>query len=526
MKISQFCLHLQNSIFCEFMYSNPDQEIYTFKPINNMTIPDKNTLYICHHSNPEIDFSKAPANMLIFAKNASSNLSVLRETYPCTNIICVNECLNSSLSSLFDIVSDIFLEENRYTAAVNRLSHIFSSNGGMQALIDDAAQFLDGPIVVIDSSYQLLAASCQNLPADETGLKEQKRIGVLTERNLERLRRDKIFELIRKNPDRMFFSKAPDAHHWWMNMLIYVHGIEVAEVGIMEYRRKFTQYDMEFMAYLRHLISLEIQRGNFFSKNYSVAHNLLTADLLNRDYPAAEIMIRHRTALLGWRTANYYSVLTIFPADGYSDKKFFRRGELLASQLSQLISDAYWRVGEKDIAFLIFHDQRYLENRLENQMLDELLRINHMIGILGNPVSSLIDVRNSYEQCLALYKVREHLPEEETVARYSEHSILHIGSILYQSHVINDFFHPYVLMIRDYDLENHTDYLNTLYEYLTFIDDPNTIAKHLNIHKNTLYYRKNKLQELFPINLNDGKTRLYLQLTMEMMKLWEKYFHE
>lgn len=518
MKISQFCLRLKNHFSCEFMYCDPDQELYTFKPVANMAVFDKNTLYISSCPHPELAIPEVPVNMLIYAEGIFQSLSSLREYYPFANVICVDRGPHSSMDFLYDMVSDIFLDENRYTSAVNRLSHIFSSNGGMQALIDDASRFLDGPIVVIDSSYQLLATSCQDLLVDETGLEEQKRIGTLTQRNLERLRRDKIFELIRKNPERMFFSKAPDAQHWWMNMLVYVHGIEVAEVGIMEYRRKFSAYDMELMAYLRHLISLEIQRGNFFSKNYSVAHNLLTADLLNRDYPAAEVMIRHRTALLGWRTAKFYSVLTVFPADGYSDKKFFRQGELLASQMSQLISDAHWRVGEKDIAFLIFHDRRYLEDRLENQKLNELLRINHMIGILGNPVSSLIDVGKSYEQCLALYKVREHLPEEETVARYSDHSILHIGSILYQSQAIEGFFHPYVLMIRDYDQENHTDYLNTLYEYLTFIDDPNTIAKHLHIHKNTLYYRKNKLQELFPIDLNNGNTRLYLQLTMKMMK--------
>ncbi len=521
MKISQFCLMVQASYPCEFVYADPEKEIYTFKPVPPDGQFERNVLYIGQEASVNPPASSESFDLLIYSPNALQWLSQLRAAYPHANIICAQQQEGNALSGLYGVISDIFLAENRFTAHINHLSHVSRSNRGMQNLIDEASQLLEAPVVVLDSSYSILAISNRELQDDETNLAEQRRIGTLTQRNLERMRRDRIYELIRKNPDRMYFSKASDAHHWWMNMLIYVHGVEVAEVGIMEDRRKFKDYDFELMKYLRYLIALEIQRGHFFGENYSVAHNLLVAELLDRDYTATEVVIRNRSSLLGWRTFPFYSVLSIFPETGeqFRPGQFFRRGEVLASQISHYLPKAYWRAGERDLAFLIPHECRYVEGIVDDHKFGELLKVNHMTGILSNPVKSLMDVRKAYEQTLGMYQVREYFPEGRTIHRYCDHNILHIAHILYQNHALEEFYHPYVLALRDHDQKNHTDFLMTLYYYLTYIDNPTAIAKHLHIHKNTLYYRMNKLKELFPIDLNDGHIRLCLQLTMEMMRL-------
>jgi len=505
------------------VYADPEKEIYTFKPAPEDGRFERNILYIAPEPQGEIARAEEPFDLLVYGPGALEKLSSLRGACPHANIICVQQQESAPLSGLYGVVSDIFLTENRFTAQINRMSNISSSSLGLQAVIDEASRILEAPIVVIDSSYSILATSNCELPDGAESLDEQRRIGTLTLRNLERLRRDRVFEQMRKNPDRMHYSKAPDAHHWWINMLIYVHGVEVAEVGIMEDKRKFSDYNFEFIKYLRYLIALEIQRGHSFGENYSVAHNLLVAELLEPQAIAAEIAIRHRTALLGWQESPFYSVLAIFPQSGKFPERFFRQAEIVASQASHYLPRSYWRTGVGDIAFLIPHEKRYTEDLLQNQMLCELLRVNHMTAVLGNPVTSLIEVRKSYEQALELHLVREHFPDSAPIHRYCDHSILHIAGMLYRNHALEEFFHPYVLMLWDYDQTHHTNFLMTLYQYLTFIDNPSAIAKHLHIHKNTLYYRMNKLKELFPIDLNDGHVRLCLQLTMEMMQLEQKF---
>lgn len=520
MKISQFCLMIQSSYPCEFAYADPEREIYTFKPIPADGHFESGVLYISSEPSSRTDPIDASFDLLAYGPDTPGKLSQLKSAFPNANIIRVRQREDVPLSGLYGAVSDIFLAENKFAASINHLSRISGSNRGMQALIDEASRILEAPIVVMDSSYSLLAMSNRELQDDETNLAEQRRIGTITQRNLERMRRDHIYERIRKSSDRMYFSKASDAHHWWMNMLIYVHGVEVAEVGIMEDRRKFGDYDFELMKHLRHLIALEIQRGHSFGKNYSVAHNLLVAELLDRNYTATEVAIRNRSSLLGWQASPFYSVLTVLPEERERHpESFFHQGEILASQIIHYLPKAYWRAGERDVAFLIPHERRYTEEIAEDRGLGELLKINRMMGVLSNPVMSLMDARGAYEQTLSMYQVREYFPKDRAIHRYCDHNILHIAHILYQNHALEEFYHPYVLALRDHDQKNHTDFLTTLYYYLTYIDNPTAIAKHLHIHKNTLYYRMNKLREMFPIDLNDGHVRLCLQLTMEMMRL-------
>ena len=519
MRISQFCLTLKSYYTCDFLYADPERETYTFKPFPEEDSFEQNVLYVCTEQtscNP----CSAAFSLLLYAEDALDRLSLLRQDFPHANIICVQKKKEDPLSSFYDTASDIFLAENRFTSQVNHLSQISSSSRGLQALIDEASQILDAPIVVIDTSYRLLAMSNTELLEDEAHLEEQRRIGALTERNLSRMRRDRIFELIRRQPDRMVYGIAPDAHHWWTNMLVYVHGVEVAEVGIMENRRKFTDYDFELMKHLRYLISLEIQRGHFFGENYSVAHSLLVAELLEQTFTMPEV-IRHRTGLLGWQASPFYYIFSVFPKSDQAPlpKRFRRQGEILASQISHQLPRSYWCIGERDLVFLIPCEKRNGEEIPGNARLAEMLNNNHMMGILSNPVTTLMDVREAYVQTKALYRMREYLPDDTPLHLYADHSILHIAAILYQTHSLEEFYHPYALTIRDHDRKYHTDFLSTLYEYLTYIDNPSVIAKHLNIHKNTLYYRMNKLKELFPIDLNDGGLRLRLQLTMELMRL-------
>ncbi|MGG1618897.1 helix-turn-helix domain-containing protein [Paenibacillus sp. NRS-1782] len=60
--------------------------------------------------------------------------------------------------------------------------------------------------------------------------------------------------------------------------------------------------------------------------------------------------------------------------------------------------------------------------------------------------------------------------------------------------------------------------LPTLGAYLQYVDTPNLAAKTLFIHRNTLFYRINRIRELFQIDLSNGDIRLKLQLTLHFLK--------
>lgn len=64
--------------------------------------------------------------------------------------------------------------------------------------------------------------------------------------------------------------------------------------------------------------------------------------------------------------------------------------------------------------------------------------------------------------------------------------------------------------LRGYDRANHTQYVDTLYEWLRFPGDPRAAAEALRIHPNTFRYRMRRLLELVPLELDDPGVRLAL----------------
>ena len=83
-----------------------------------------------------------------------------------------------------------------------------------------------------------------------------------------------------------------------------------------------------------------------------------------------------------------------------------------------------------------------------------------------------------------------------------------------------DFMHPGILEMEQYDLENNTQYLGTLKEWLLHRMDYSATAKAMNLHRNSLYYRMQRISELFGIEVDDMNTDVQLYLSLCTDQLW------
>ena len=73
-----------------------------------------------------------------------------------------------------------------------------------------------------------------------------------------------------------------------------------------------------------------------------------------------------------------------------------------------------------------------------------------------------------------------------------------------------------VRSLQSFDRLHHSDYVHTLRLYLEQQCNLVRASQTLHIHRNTLVYRLEKLQEMLPESLEDPQYRFLLQLTLEM----------
>lgn len=80
------------------------------------------------------------------------------------------------------------------------------------------------------------------------------------------------------------------------------------------------------------------------------------------------------------------------------------------------------------------------------------------------------------------------------------------------SHI--DFYHPAVKQLEEYDAENGTQLLPTLYHFLCMERSYNNTAKKMFVHRNTIQYRIEKILELTEVDLDDFSVRSHLLLSL------------
>ena len=95
-----------------------------------------------------------------------------------------------------------------------------------------------------------------------------------------------------------------------------------------------------------------------------------------------------------------------------------------------------------------------------------------------------------------------------------DHIFSHVDSPL----SLHQLAAPELLLLRDQDKENGTQYFETLRTYLLLERDIPRASEKLIIHRTTLLYRLKKIQELIQLDLEDPWQRLYLNLSLWILE--------
>ena len=513
MKIKQFMEDLEAGEDCKYLIRSQNTEFFTFQPIPESNVLEPNILYICYSAQIPLIEDDSVYHFLCHALEDESTLAdKLKLCYPNSNFLLLR--YSGGIEKLFDKTSKIFLAETRYISQVSQLLAIFDQKKGLQFLVDEAYRMAHAPIIIVDTSYRILAIYDDQYAEDEFDLKEQREIGYITEYNIKRMKRDYVYEQLRSSSEKMIFTKAADSKYFWLDMLVRVHGIEVAEIGILEYEHPFSRYDFEFFNFFKQLVTWEMEKNSSFLPTSASMHSTFLSELLEQKFTSRE-SIERRRKMLRWKESNYHYVLTVSAA---GHKNFHNKAEIIAQQVTGILPDCYWAI-TNSLVFLIIADDEKLEPFLPGSPLSQLFERNHIQGILSNCFSDLKQMKKYFDQTAAVLEFHHLADTDIPIHFYADYSIFHMAKIVSETNELKDFYHPLIQMIKETDRTNHTKYLDTLREYLIHIDNPSLCAQNLCIHKNTFFYRMNKLRELFSIDLSDGLVRMRLLFTLELMRL-------
>lgn len=130
-----------------------------------------------------------------------------------------------------------------------------------------------------------------------------------------------------------------------------------------------------------------------------------------------------------------------------------------------------------------------------------------------------MEVAGGYRQALTMLDLKKRVRQLPSHYYFlHEAGYYRFFPVLIQRREEETFTHPSLKSLSDYDAENETELLSTLYIYLSEDCKVNAAAKMLHVHPNTLTYRLKRMQAIAGVSLSGAHEKWTLLLELELLK--------
>lgn len=158
-----------------------------------------------------------------------------------------------------------------------------------------------------------------------------------------------------------------------------------------------------------------------------------------------------------------------------------------------------------------------LGRRILEQIKSEFPKVSLVAGMSG-PAESLADWPRIYNEALQAMQLGTRLQIRDEVVSFSSLGVYRLLGQLEDIPTVRAFTRQVIGPLVEYDERHQSTLVQTIDAYFNHHGNISQTAESLFIHRNTLLYRLDRIQELTGNDLNQANMRLGMQLAL---KLWQ-----
>lgn len=278
-----------------------------------------------------------------------------------------------------------------------------------------------------------------------------------------------------------------------------------------ELKKIITPGDLDILQIaVPYLLSILKNNDSYLSlkKGY---HELFFSEVLSGQLQNSAI-IKEQLLPLKWEPEDFYCIAELNPR---KDPEYYN---VISAWINQ--KNDRRAVNFNGRILIVFHMKDYDQYSRILSSLEVFLRSIHCIGGISDLFQGFGRSCLFQEQASEAFQMacaqQNSSGEAEHCVLYPYHNcaIPHFLSSLSEQQKANLFL-DIIRYLQTYDQENRTSYTETLYYYLRNERNLVRTSQEMHIHRNTLVYRIEKIQQLMPYNLNDPDIRFRLRITSE-----------
>lgn len=387
---------------------------------------------------------------------------------------------------------------------------------GLQAIVDRGAELLGNPIVILDTSFSVLAVTSDFKAADEA-MRRSQITGYLDENTVSMLKTSHYLHKLGSSNTPLVNDSSSNAFHavssgyGWIDGAVRFHGIVVGYLCVYGANRPFSEEDTATAAKLMQLVSMEFQKNAVFLQNHGIQFETILVDLLEGRITEPQIVTNRLRTLGRQMLPPYYVVVTRHSALQRTQTGF---SPGLQARLRQFFPNGVSAVYNGNIVLLTSEKSRPAEALSQDEDLLLFLEQNELhLGVSERFVNP-VEAPDFYQQAVFCM----NLPRDHAVQYFSSCTVDYALASFGENHRLEQLCHPALLRLAESERHSDRELVETLYLYLNRMKNAETVSARLHIHKNTLFYRINKIKQLLGIDLDNGDDILRILFSFKVLE--------
>ena len=424
----------------------------------------------------------------------------------------------SDWTANFELLSAEFRELQRCKDKILELTALVNRGAALETLVSEAAEIVGAPASILDNSLSFLAVSSNFPPEIAKG--EERKSGTLPEDALPLLKAKglvnpkKPFDLVRFNYD------IGDGVHTNYFSLIHSRDTIVGSISFFTKESELRKSRVDMIPTIAQILSIHMQRNNAFLLNKSLYYAHLFKKLQEGEIEQDHDQIAKRFSMFGYQLKRHLHVFVVDLSREYLPAE---QAQPLAEKLHPHIHNSIYTLGHTSITFISSSDAIVEEGDCDFEALRNDVRGTKIdIGISSIFVNPERMPYHTDEAKRAL-KLGRRLNPDARIYPFSEYRLLDLANNVTDLKTLYSYRYPPLVHVIDLDRENNTHLAYTLYEYLQDPAHPQAVADRLFIHKNTLYWRLEKIRGIMGRDFKDAETIANIQMTFHVLRIQNRF---
>ncbi len=310
-------------------------------------------------------------------------------------------------------------------------------------------------------------------------------------------------------------SKYTHINRIWTN--IKSGDAAVGQLVVLEAFKKFSHTDIQLMKLITEAVLIVMKKQLNEMKVNQNNSQIFISELLNNDISRQDV-IKDRLNYLRWNFSGTLKLILITAVGKKIDKQEFMYTRSWLSNMYKEVRCVHYA----DDIIVIFNphemNNRFSQNK---KILYDFLKAQELLIGESREFDNFSGLKNAFDQASIAVKGGMRCRSDERVFAYDDYLLQHIFSIINSNLELKEFCSRSLINLIEYDRQNNTQYVQFLRKYIENLNNPVSLSEAIGVHRNTIYYRINKIEEIMGLSLTDTKNLFEIYLSFEILKYLE-----